>query len=85
MFKEAKNSKGMCTYKYTVIYFFYFFFTFQHLYTVPRNTPSSGTPSHGVVYGVVQRSENNQQNEVVVYEWSSHQLKEEMNYIKDVC
>ncbi|XP_040198690.1 GRINL1A combined protein isoform X3 [Rana temporaria] len=55
-----------------------------HLYTVPRNTPSSGTPSHGVVYGVVQRSENNQQNEVVVYEWSSHQLKEEMNYIKDV-
>lgn len=55
-----------------------------HLYTVPRNTPSSGTPPHGVVYGVVQRSENNHQNEVVVYEWSSHQLKEEMNYIKDV-
>ncbi|CAI9541332.1 unnamed protein product [Staurois parvus] len=55
-----------------------------HLYTVPRNTPSSGTPSHGVVYGVVQRTENNHQNEVVVYEWSSHQLKEEMNYIKDV-
>ncbi|KAM5171052.1 myocardial zonula adherens protein-like isoform 2-T2 [Mantella aurantiaca] len=55
-----------------------------HLYTVPRNAPPSGTPSHGVVYGVVQRAENNHQNEVVVYEWSSHQLKEEMNYIKDV-
>ncbi|KAM4035822.1 myocardial zonula adherens protein isoform 2-T2 [Anomaloglossus baeobatrachus] len=54
-----------------------------HLYTVPKGNPPPGTP-HGVVYGVVQRTENNHQNEVVVYEWSSHQLKEEMNYIKDV-
>ncbi|XP_056428389.1 myocardial zonula adherens protein isoform X2 [Hyla sarda] len=55
-----------------------------HLYSVPKGNPPSGTSSHGVVYGVVQRTENNHQNEVVVYEWSSHQLKEEMNYIKDV-
>ncbi|XP_069838402.1 myocardial zonula adherens protein isoform X2 [Dendropsophus ebraccatus] len=55
-----------------------------HLYSVPKGNPPSGTASHGVVYGVVQRTENNHQNEVVVYEWSSHQLKEEMNYIKDV-
>ncbi|XP_040269825.1 myocardial zonula adherens protein isoform X2 [Bufo bufo] len=55
-----------------------------HLYSVPKGTQPPGTASHGVVYGVVQRTENNHQNEVVVYEWSSHQLKEEMNYIKDV-
>ncbi|MEE6502976.1 hypothetical protein FKM82_004696 [Ascaphus truei] len=55
-----------------------------HLYTVPKANSAAGTPSHGVVYGVVQRAENNNQNEVVVYEWSTHQLKEEMNYIKDV-
>ncbi|XP_075714062.1 myocardial zonula adherens protein isoform X3 [Rhinoderma darwinii] len=55
-----------------------------HLYSVPKGNPPSGPASHGVVYGVVQRTENNHQNEVVVYEWSSHQLKEEMNYIKDV-
>ncbi|XP_073509080.1 myocardial zonula adherens protein isoform X2 [Phyllobates terribilis] len=56
----------------------------HHLYSVPKGNPPPGAPSHGVVYGVVQRTENNHQNEVVVYEWSSHQLKEEMNYIKDV-
>ncbi|XP_069622020.1 myocardial zonula adherens protein isoform X1 [Ranitomeya imitator] len=55
-----------------------------HLYSVPKGNAPPGAPSHGVVYGVVQRTENNHQNEVVVYEWSSHQLKEEMNYIKDV-
>lgn len=55
-----------------------------HLYSVPKGNPPSETASRGVVYGVVQRTENNRQNEVVVYEWSSHQLKEEMNYIKDV-
>ncbi|XP_063782236.1 myocardial zonula adherens protein isoform X2 [Pseudophryne corroboree] len=55
-----------------------------HLYSVPKGNPPSGVGSHGLVYGVVQRAENNNKNEVVVYEWSSHQLKEEMNYIKDV-
>ncbi|XP_072004228.1 myocardial zonula adherens protein isoform X2 [Engystomops pustulosus] len=55
-----------------------------HLYSVPKGNPPPGTGSHGLVYGVVQRAENDNQNEVVVYEWSSHQLKEEMNYIKDV-
>ncbi|XP_029431366.1 myocardial zonula adherens protein-like isoform X1 [Rhinatrema bivittatum] len=54
-----------------------------HLYTVPKGG-SPGTPSHGVVYGVVHRPDDNHQNEVVVYEWSARQLKEEMNYIKDV-
>ncbi|XP_053573494.1 myocardial zonula adherens protein isoform X1 [Bombina bombina] len=55
-----------------------------HLYSMPKSNPSSGGPSHGVVYGVVQRAEDNHQNEVVVYEWSTNQLKEEMSYIKDV-
>ncbi|CAH2273847.1 myocardial zonula adherens -like isoform X1 [Pelobates cultripes] len=55
-----------------------------HLYSVPKGNSAPGGHSHGVVYGVVQRAENNHQNEVVVYEWSTHQLKEEMNYIKDV-
>ncbi|XP_078541037.1 myocardial zonula adherens protein isoform X1 [Lissotriton helveticus] len=55
-----------------------------HLYTVPKEGSSSKAPSHGMVYGVVHRSDNKHQNEVVVYEWSTHQLKEEMNYIKDV-
>ncbi|XP_018108518.1 myocardial zonula adherens protein [Xenopus laevis] len=55
-----------------------------HLYTIPKNNSPSAVASHGVVYGVVQRAENNHQNEVVVYEWSTSQIKEEMNYIKDV-
>ncbi|KAM9715093.1 myocardial zonula adherens protein isoform 1-T1 [Dama dama] len=38
----------------------------------------------GVVYGVVRRSDQNQQKEMVVYGWTTNQLKEEMNYIKDV-
>ncbi|KAM9183781.1 myocardial zonula adherens protein [Dugong dugon] len=44
----------------------------------PRKLPQ------GVVYGVVRRSDENQQKEMVVYGWSPNQLKEEMNYIKDV-
>ncbi|XP_069481011.1 myocardial zonula adherens protein isoform X2 [Ambystoma mexicanum] len=55
-----------------------------HLYTVPTGGPAARLPAHGMVYGVVHRSDRKQQNEVVVYEWSTHQLKEEMNYIKDV-
>uniref|UniRef100_UPI00398E5EDA myocardial zonula adherens protein-like n=1 Tax=Pristiophorus japonicus TaxID=55135 RepID=UPI00398E5EDA len=39
--------------------------------------------SHSRVYGVVQRADANKA-EVVVYEWSVNQLKEEMNYIKEV-
>ncbi|XP_037689784.1 myocardial zonula adherens protein isoform X1 [Choloepus didactylus] len=49
---------------------------------------SNGEPARklpqGVVYGVVRRSDQNQQKEMVVYGWSTSQLKEEMNYIKDV-
>ncbi|XP_075388455.1 myocardial zonula adherens protein [Tenrec ecaudatus] len=49
---------------------------------------SDGEPTRklpqGVVYGVVRRSDQNQQKEMVVYGWSTSQLKEEMNYIKDV-
>uniref|UniRef100_A0A3Q2L9K0 Myocardial zonula adherens protein n=1 Tax=Equus caballus TaxID=9796 RepID=A0A3Q2L9K0_HORSE len=49
---------------------------------------SNGEPARklpqGVVYGVVRRSDQNQQKEMVVYGWSTNQLKEEMNYIKDV-
>uniref|UniRef100_A0A671F9W3 Myocardial zonula adherens protein n=2 Tax=Rhinolophus ferrumequinum TaxID=59479 RepID=A0A671F9W3_RHIFE len=50
--------------------------------------PSNGEPTRklpqGVVYGVVRRSDQNQQKEMVVYGWSTNQLKEEMNYIRDV-
>ncbi|TEA35653.1 hypothetical protein DBR06_SOUSAS26410004, partial [Sousa chinensis] len=49
---------------------------------------SNGEPTmklpQGVVYGVVRRSDQNQQKEMVVYGWTTNQLKEEMNYIKDV-
>ncbi|ERE76635.1 GRINL1A complex locus protein 1 [Cricetulus griseus] len=49
---------------------------------------SNGEPTRklpqGVVYGVVRRSDPNQQKEMVVYGWSTNQLKEEMNYIKDL-
>ncbi|XP_007111324.1 myocardial zonula adherens protein isoform X1 [Physeter macrocephalus] len=49
---------------------------------------SHGEPTmklpQGVVYGVVRRSDQNQQKEMVVYGWTTNQLKEEMNYIKDV-
>ncbi|XP_074862932.1 myocardial zonula adherens protein [Carettochelys insculpta] len=40
--------------------------------------------SDGMVYGVVHRTDNNHKKEMVVYGWSAHQLKEEMNYIKEV-
>uniref|UniRef100_A0A8B9CQ76 Myocardial zonula adherens protein n=1 Tax=Anser brachyrhynchus TaxID=132585 RepID=A0A8B9CQ76_9AVES len=42
------------------------------------------TLSHGMVYGVVHRTDNNHKREMVVYGWSADQLKEEMNYIKEV-
>ncbi|XP_009319859.1 PREDICTED: myocardial zonula adherens protein-like [Pygoscelis adeliae] len=37
-----------------------------------------------MVYGVVHRTDNNHKREMVVYGWSADQLKEEMNYIKEV-
>uniref|UniRef100_A0A674KFZ5 Myocardial zonula adherens protein n=1 Tax=Terrapene triunguis TaxID=2587831 RepID=A0A674KFZ5_9SAUR len=52
-------------------------------YHVP-NGLSTGKFSDGMVYGVVHRTDNNHKKEMVVYGWSAHQLKEEMNYIKDV-
>ncbi|XP_068954244.1 myocardial zonula adherens protein isoform X1 [Petaurus breviceps papuanus] len=48
------------------------------------NGESTKKLPQGVVYGVVRRSDQNQQKEMVVYGWSTNQLKEEMNYIKDV-
>ncbi|XP_030895837.1 myocardial zonula adherens protein-like [Leptonychotes weddellii] len=49
---------------------------------------SNGEPTRklpqGVVYGVVRRSDPNEQKEMVVYGWSTNQLKEEMNYIRDI-
>ncbi|XP_051012715.1 myocardial zonula adherens protein isoform X1 [Acomys russatus] len=49
-----------------------------------NNGDSTRKLPQGVVYGVVRRSDPNQQKEMVVYGWSTSQLKEEMNYIKDV-
>uniref|UniRef100_A0A2K6UZV6 Myocardial zonula adherens protein n=1 Tax=Saimiri boliviensis boliviensis TaxID=39432 RepID=A0A2K6UZV6_SAIBB len=54
----------------------------QHL-DLSNGEPTRKLPQ-GVVYGVVRRSDQNQQKEMVVYGWSTSQLKEEMNYIKDV-
>ncbi|MBN3287245.1 MYZAP protein, partial [Polyodon spathula] len=49
---------------------------------------SNGAPSEphkrGMVYGVVHRPDADSQREVVVCEWSANQMKEEMNYIKEV-
>ncbi|XP_038606492.1 myocardial zonula adherens protein isoform X1 [Tachyglossus aculeatus] len=50
---------------------------------LPNGEPAK-KPPHGVVYGVVRRSDSNQQKEMVVYGWSSNQLREEMSYIQDV-
>ncbi|XP_067873992.1 myocardial zonula adherens protein-like [Heterodontus francisci] len=47
------------------------------------NGLGSEASPHSRVYGVVQRADANKA-EVVVYEWSVNQLKEEMNYIKEV-
>ncbi|XP_072201803.1 myocardial zonula adherens protein isoform X2 [Excalfactoria chinensis] len=55
----------------------------HELYHVP-NGVSPGKLSHGMVYGVVHRTDNNHKREMVVYGWSADQLKEEMNYIKEV-
>ncbi|XP_053844217.1 myocardial zonula adherens protein isoform X1 [Vidua macroura] len=55
----------------------------KSLYHVP-NGMSPGKLSHGMVYGVVHRTDNNHKREMVVYGWSADQLKEEMNYIKEV-
>lgn len=55
---------------------------FQHR-DLSNGEPTRKLP-HGVVYGVVRRSDQNQQKEMVVYGWTTNQLKEEMNYIKDV-
>uniref|UniRef100_A0A8D0HLT8 Myocardial zonula adherens protein n=1 Tax=Sphenodon punctatus TaxID=8508 RepID=A0A8D0HLT8_SPHPU len=57
--------------------------TAWQLYHVP-NGVSPEKLSHGVVYGVVHRSDKNHNKEMVVYGWSTSQLKQEMNYIKDV-
>ncbi|XP_051896378.1 myocardial zonula adherens protein-like isoform X3 [Pristis pectinata] len=48
-----------------------------------HNGFGSNTSPNSTVYGVVQRADTDKA-EVVVYEWSVNQLKEEMNYIKEV-
>ncbi|KAM3828086.1 myocardial zonula adherens protein isoform 3-T3 [Vipera latastei] len=55
----------------------------KQLYQTPEGL-SAGDLKHGVVYGVVHRSDDNHNKEMVVYGWSAHQLKEEMRYIRDV-
>uniref|UniRef100_A0A8C5SUX1 Myocardial zonula adherens protein n=1 Tax=Laticauda laticaudata TaxID=8630 RepID=A0A8C5SUX1_LATLA len=55
----------------------------KQLYQAPSGL-SAGDLKHGVVYGVVHRSDDNHNKEMVVYGWSAHQLKEEMRYIRDV-
>ncbi|XP_061451931.1 myocardial zonula adherens protein isoform X1 [Rhineura floridana] len=57
--------------------------TKKQLYHVPNGLSARNLP-HGVVYGVVHRSDDNHNKEMVVYGWSTHQLNEEMKYIRDV-
>nr|XP_025045840.1 myocardial zonula adherens protein-like [Pelodiscus sinensis] len=57
--------------------------TKKQLHHVP-NGMSTGKFSDGMVYGVVHRTDNNHKKEMVVYGWSANQVKEEMNYIKEV-
>ncbi|XP_067827239.1 myosin heavy chain, striated muscle-like [Heptranchias perlo] len=47
------------------------------------NGMGSEASPQGTIYGVVQRADDNKA-EVVVYEWSVNQLKEEMNYITEM-
>lgn len=57
--------------------------TIKQIYSVP-NGLSAENFSHGVVYGVVHRSDDNHNKEMVVYGWSTNQLRKEMKYIRDV-
>lgn len=61
----------------------FLFSTFLKLPELSNGEPTRKLPQ-GVVYGVVRRSDPNEQKEMVVYGWSTNQLKEEMNYIRDV-
>ncbi|KAJ7311320.1 hypothetical protein JRQ81_006936 [Phrynocephalus forsythii] len=54
------------------------------LYHGCNGMPAGDLPDGGVVYGVVHRSDDNHNKEMVVYGWSTQQLKEEMKYIRDV-
>ncbi|KAK1160729.1 myocardial zonula adherens protein-like isoform X1 [Acipenser oxyrinchus oxyrinchus] len=54
-----------------------------HLSSV-SNGASSEPHKRGMVYGVVHRPDADSRREVVVREWSANQLKDEMNYIKEV-
>ncbi|XP_041082416.1 myocardial zonula adherens protein-like [Polyodon spathula] len=54
-----------------------------HLSSVSNGAPSEPN-KRGMVYGVVHRPDADSQREVVVCEWSANQMKDEMNYIKEV-
>uniref|UniRef100_A0A8C4TDB7 Myocardial zonula adherens protein n=1 Tax=Erpetoichthys calabaricus TaxID=27687 RepID=A0A8C4TDB7_ERPCA len=54
-----------------------------HLSTAVSRVPAE-KPKRSVVYGVVRRPDTENQSEVLVYQWSVNQVKEDMEYIKEV-
>ncbi|KAG2470356.1 MYZAP protein, partial [Polypterus senegalus] len=54
-----------------------------HLSTAASRVPAEKS-KRSVVYGVVRRPDTENQSEVLVYQWSVNQVKEDMEYIKEV-
>uniref|UniRef100_A0A667Y6I8 Myocardial zonula adherens protein n=1 Tax=Myripristis murdjan TaxID=586833 RepID=A0A667Y6I8_9TELE len=57
----------------------------QHLPAITNGVPETSLQHHGPkVYGVVQRTGSDRQQEVMAREWSVNHLQDEMRYIKEV-
>lgn len=57
----------------------------QHLIDGANGVPESSLQHHGPkVYGVVQRTSSDRQQEVMAREWSVNHLQDEMKYIREV-
>ncbi|XP_078139518.1 myocardial zonula adherens protein isoform X2 [Centroberyx gerrardi] len=57
----------------------------QHLGAITNGVPETSPQHHGPkVYGVVQRTSSDRQQEVMAREWSVNHLQDEMRYIREV-
>lgn len=57
----------------------------QHLGDMTNGAPETSLQHHGPkVYGVVQRTGSDRQQEVMAREWTTNHLQDEMKYIKEV-
>eukprot|EP00061_Rhincodon_typus_P018422 g47588.t1 len=75
----TKHEMALCCIRSILILSFVTFEATRHV----SNGLGPETSPHRRMYGVVKSADANK-TEVVVYEWSVNQLKEEMNYIKEV-